>query len=102
MTLPPPEEKNRSQYDTTLKDLFAAPPQRLLQLLIGRPAKELLPVEFSSTQKRHPDLVFLLDDDSIFHLEPQSGPEPMAWRMLTYYFYFVTFINQGLLTLKKL
>ncbi|MBF0632065.1 MAG: hypothetical protein HQL89_13875, partial [Magnetococcales bacterium] len=25
------KEKNRSQYDTTLKDLFEKPPQRLLQ-----------------------------------------------------------------------
>ncbi|MBF0165817.1 MAG: hypothetical protein HQM01_15145 [Magnetococcales bacterium] len=46
------KDKNRSQYDTTLKDLFEKPPQRLLQILIGREAVELLPVEFASTQKR--------------------------------------------------
>ncbi|MBF0436750.1 MAG: DUF4351 domain-containing protein [Magnetococcales bacterium] len=79
------KEKNRSQYDTTLKDLFEKPPQRLLQILIGREAVELLTVEFTSTQKRLPDLVFLMKDDSIFHLELQSGPEGMDWRMLMYY-----------------
>ncbi|HIJ82783.1 MAG: DUF4351 protein [Magnetococcales bacterium] len=79
------KEKNRSQYDTTLKDLFEQPPQRLLQILIGREAVELLPVEFASTQKRLPDLLFLLRDDSIFHLELQSSSEGMDWRMLMYY-----------------
>ncbi|MBF0147254.1 MAG: DUF4351 domain-containing protein [Magnetococcales bacterium] len=77
--------KDRSQYDTTLKDLFEKPPQRLLQILIGREAVELLPVEFASIQKRLPDLVFLLEDDSIFHLELQSNSEGMDWRMLMYY-----------------
>ncbi|MBF0144794.1 MAG: DUF4351 domain-containing protein [Magnetococcales bacterium] len=79
------KEKSRSRYDTTLKDLFEKPPQRLLQILIGRQAIKLLPVEFASTQKRIPDLVFLLEDDSIFHLELQSNPEGMNWRMLMYY-----------------
>ncbi|MEO5363902.1 MAG: DUF4351 domain-containing protein [Magnetococcus sp. DMHC-8] len=78
-------EKRRSQYDTTLKDLFAQPPQRLLQMLIGRQAIQLLPVEFASTQKRFPDLLFLLDDGAIFHLELQGTPEGMDWRMLMYY-----------------
>ncbi len=79
------KEKNRSQYDTTLKDLFEKPPQRLLQILVGREAVELLPVEFASTQKRLPDLLFLLKDDSIFHLELQGSSEGMGWRMLMYY-----------------
>ncbi|MBF0181823.1 MAG: hypothetical protein HQM03_17540 [Magnetococcales bacterium] len=42
-------------------------------------------MEFASTQKRFPDLVFLLEDDSIFHLDLQSKPEEMEWRMLMYY-----------------
>ncbi|MBF0461599.1 MAG: DUF4351 domain-containing protein [Magnetococcales bacterium] len=78
-------EKNRSQYDTTFKDLFGQPPQQLLQLLIGRSAVQMLPVEFASTQKRLPDLVFQMADDSIFHLELQGRPEEMKWRMLMYY-----------------
>lgn len=55
------KEKNRSQYDTTLKDLFEKPPQRLLQILIGREAVVLLTMEFASTQKRLPDMVLLLN-----------------------------------------
>ncbi|MBF8274473.1 MAG: hypothetical protein HW380_3578 [Magnetococcales bacterium] len=57
----------------------------MLQILIGREAVELLTVEFASTQKRLPDLLFLLKDDSIFHLELQSNSEGMDWRMLMYY-----------------
>jgi predicted transposase YdaD len=78
-------DKNRSQYDTTLKVLFEQPPQRLLQVLLGRQAVAALPVEFASTQKRVPDLVFLMDDDSISHIELNSRSEGMAWRMLLYY-----------------
>ncbi|MBF0585156.1 MAG: hypothetical protein HQL80_13115, partial [Magnetococcales bacterium] len=65
-------DKNRSQYDTTFKDLFKQPPQRLLQVLVGRQAIAMLPVEFASTQKRVPDLVFLMEDDSLFHTELHS------------------------------
>ncbi|MBF0400897.1 MAG: hypothetical protein HQL90_09045, partial [Magnetococcales bacterium] len=83
-------DKNRSQYDTTFKDLFKNPPQRLLQLLVGQQAVAILPVEFASTQKRVPDLVFLMDDDSLFHTELHSKSEEMDWRMLMYY----TFIRQ--------
>ncbi|MEO5334444.1 MAG: hypothetical protein H7839_20710, partial [Magnetococcus sp. YQC-5] len=79
------KEKNRSQYDTTFKDLFEQPPQTLLQILIGRHAIELLHVEFASTQKRFPDLVFLMEDDSLFHSDLQSNSEGMDWRMLMYY-----------------
>ena len=44
---------------TWIKDLFKHPPQRLLQVLVGQQAVAMLPVEFASTQKRVPDLVFL-------------------------------------------
>ncbi|MBF0137826.1 MAG: hypothetical protein HQL65_16470, partial [Magnetococcales bacterium] len=64
-----PKKDNRSQYDTTIKDLLEHFPQRLLQILIGQQAVQLLPVEFASTQKRIPDLIFLLKNDTIFHLE---------------------------------
>lgn len=78
-------EKNRSQYDTTFKDLFTQPPQALLQLVAGSRAVEHLPMEFASTMKRCPDLVFLMEDGSIAHLELQGRPEEMNWRMLMYY-----------------
>ncbi|MEO5351202.1 MAG: DUF4351 domain-containing protein [Magnetococcus sp. YQC-3] len=78
-------DKNRSQYDTTLKNLFAQPPQRLLQVLLGHLAVAQLPVEFASTLKRVPDLIFLMDDDSLSHIELNSRAEGMEWRMLMYY-----------------
>ncbi|MBF0155192.1 MAG: DUF4351 domain-containing protein [Magnetococcales bacterium] len=84
------KDKNRSQYDTTFKDLFKQPPQRLLHVLVGQQAVAILPVEFASTQKRVPDLVFLMEDGSIVHVELNSKPEEMDWRMLMYH----TFIRQ--------
>ncbi|MBF0135845.1 MAG: flagellar biosynthesis/type III secretory pathway protein, partial [Magnetococcales bacterium] len=73
------------RYDTTIKDVFRDSPQQILLRLTGKRAIRMLPVEFPSTQKRCPDLVFLLEDGSIFHLELQSTPETMVWRMLNYY-----------------
>ncbi|WP_130471532.1 DUF4351 domain-containing protein [Candidatus Magnetaquicoccus inordinatus] len=78
-------DRNRSQYDTTLKDLFRDPPQRLLHLLFGCHAVESLPVEFSSTQKRVPDLLLLMADGSLTHIELRSKSEAVSWRMLMYY-----------------
>ncbi|MBF0098847.1 MAG: DUF4351 domain-containing protein [Magnetococcales bacterium] len=79
------DDKNRSQYDTTLKDLFKQPPQRLLQVLFGQQAVGSLPVEFASTQKRVPDLVFLMEDGSLTHIELHSKSEAVSWRMLMYH-----------------
>ena len=45
------------RYDTTLKELFHSPPQRLLQMLVGGEAKELLSVEYPAVSMRRPDLV---------------------------------------------
>ena len=73
------------RYDTTLKEIFQALPQTLLRLLVGQEGTELLTVEFPSIKKRIPDLVVRMEDDSIFHLELQSDPEAMEWRMLEYY-----------------
>ncbi|MGN7613821.1 DUF4351 domain-containing protein [Magnetococcales bacterium HHB-1] len=74
------------KYDTTLKQIFQTPPQRLLQLLIGEEAAELLTVEFPSVKKRFPDLVVLLISGAILHLELQSDSDDvMEWRMLEYY-----------------
>ncbi len=72
------------RYDTTLKEIFQALPQTLLKILVGQEGTELLTVEFPAVKKRLPDLVVRLMDGSIFHLELQNGPEPMAWRMLEY------------------
>ncbi|MBF0628857.1 MAG: hypothetical protein HQL91_11635, partial [Magnetococcales bacterium] len=81
----PLNESNRSQYDTTLKDLFTETPQTLLQILFGCQAVRPLPVEFASTMKRIPDLVYEMEDGSIAQVELQGGSESMVWRLLMYY-----------------
>ncbi len=74
------------QYDATLKELLHSPPQRLLFLLTGQEATELLTVEYPTVQMRRPDLVARLADGTLFHLELQSGNDmEMPRRMLEYY-----------------
>jgi len=73
-------------YDLTLKALFHGLPVRLLEILTGRRAEEVLNVEFPSVKRRQPDLVLRLDDGRLYHLELQSaGDAAMPWRMLEYY-----------------
>jgi predicted transposase YdaD len=73
-------------YDLTLKALFHGLPVRLLEILTGGRAEEVLNVEFPSVRKRQPDLVLRLDDGRVYHLELQSTGDPaMPWRMLEYY-----------------
>src|SRR5690349_902464 len=73
------------RYDATLKELFQSPPQRLLQLLSGGQAQELLTVEYPAVRVRRPDLLVRLIDGRLYHLELQSSNDSeMAWRMLEY------------------
>ncbi|MBF0625817.1 MAG: hypothetical protein HQL82_13540, partial [Magnetococcales bacterium] len=77
------------KYDITLKSLLQSLPQRLLMLLTGQEASELLPVEFPSVKSRLPDLVARLLNGAIFHLELQSTNHAnMLGRMLEYYTLF--------------
>jgi len=73
------------RYDTTLKELFQAPPPRLLQILTHGQIAELLTVEFPSVRMRRTDLVARLTDGRLFHLELQSDDADIPWRMLDYY-----------------
>jgi predicted transposase YdaD len=82
----PPWYARGVHYDLTLKALFHGLPVRLLELLTGHRAEEILTVEFPSVTKRQPDLVLRLDDGRVYHLELQSaGDAEMPWRMLEYY-----------------
>lgn len=74
-------------YDLTLKFLFAGPPQRLIQDLLGAPlgVTELLTVEYPSVTVRRADLVARLTNNRLLHLELQSTSENIAWRELDYY-----------------
>ena len=60
--------------DATLRKLLGVvgePPVTLLSMLLGRPVsvKQTLPTNLITVQELLPDLLFLLDDDSILHLE---------------------------------
>jgi predicted transposase YdaD len=84
------------KYDTTLKEIFQRPPQRLLQMLIGGEAVEMLTVEFPAVRMRRADLVVRLSSGRIYHLELQTeNDETMIVRMLEYYFYIRRLYGQG-------
>ena len=74
-------------FDGTLKDLFQQQPTSLLlDLTGGVPVKEFLNVELPSVQERRLDLVLLLADKTLLHIELQSANDAdMGLRMLEYY-----------------
>src|SRR5271165_1796005 len=62
------------RYDAVLKDLFQQDHPVLLDRLTGGVGvRESLNVEFAAVAERRADTLFLLKDDSIFHLDFQSG-----------------------------
>jgi predicted transposase YdaD len=84
------------KFDTTLKEIFQRPPQRLLQMLIGGEAVEMLTIEFPAVSMRRADLVVRLSSGRIYHLELQAeNDEKMILRMLEYYFYIRRFYGQA-------
>ncbi|MBI2685642.1 MAG: hypothetical protein HYX27_04945, partial [Acidobacteria bacterium] len=74
-------------FDGTLKDLFQRQPTSLLMDLTGGiPVKEFLNVELPAVQERRLDLVLLLANETLVHIEMQSSNDgDMALRMLEYY-----------------
>ncbi len=74
-------------YDLTLKTLFASPPRRLIEHLLGArlAIAEQLNVEYPEVRVRRADLVVRLADGRLLHLELQSFSEDISWRELDYY-----------------
>ena len=73
------------EYDIVLKDLLYDMPASFIYVISGMKAVELLNVELPEVRKRNPDLLLLLDDDSILHIELQAYNDVrMAERMLEY------------------
>ena len=73
------------KYDIVLKDLLYDMPASFIYVISGMKAVELLNVELPEVRKRNPDLLLLLDDDSILHIELQTyNDKRMAERMLEY------------------
>jgi predicted transposase YdaD len=75
-----------SSYDGVVKDLFQRDKPTLLGELAGpRKVRAFLNVELAAVEKRVADLFVLLSDDSILHLDFQSGNDPdMAYRVGIY------------------
>jgi hypothetical protein len=66
--------KNGSKYDLVVKDLFQRDHPSLLDQLTGGVAvRAVLSVELARVEERRADLVLLLADGDIFHIEFQSG-----------------------------
>ena len=65
--------KDAGKYDLVVKDLFQRDhPSLLEQLTAGVPVREVLNVELARVEERRADLVLLLADGTILHLEFQS------------------------------
>jgi hypothetical protein len=73
------------KYDIVLKDLLYDMPTRFIYVISGMKAVELLNVEPPEVRRRNPNLLLLLDDDSILHIELQTYNDVrIAERMLEY------------------
>ncbi len=79
--------QKRFDYDGALKDLFQhGRPALLTRLTGGVPIVGFLNVELPKVQQRRVDLLLLLADDSILHLEFQSrNDRAMAYRVAAYH-----------------
>jgi len=66
--------KKVSTYDSVIKDLFQRDRASILLDLLtgGVPVRQILNVELTRVLERRADSVFLLEDESVFHLEFQT------------------------------
>ena len=78
--------KDGSKYDLVVKDLFQRDhPSLLDQLTAGVAVREVLNVELARVEERRADLVLLLADGTILHIEFQSGNDKdMPYRVGIY------------------
>jgi hypothetical protein len=74
-------------FDGALKELFQQDRPNLLDRLTGGVnVRSFLNVELPKVQERRVDLVLLLEDDSMLHVEIQSSNEAhIGYRMIAYY-----------------
>src|SRR5205814_1131490 len=78
--------KDASKYDLVVKDLFQRDhPSLLDQLTAGKAVREILNVELARVEERRADLVLLLSDGTILHIEFQSANDKdMPYRVGIY------------------
>ena len=82
----PKRELDWPSYDAVAKDLIQRDrPTLLTELTGGRAIKQTLNVEFAVVEQRRADLLFELDDDSLFLLDCQSeNDDEMEYRIGIY------------------
>ena len=82
----PKRELDWPSYDAVTKDLIQRDrPMLVTQLTGGRAVKQTLNVEFAIVEQRRADLLFELDDDSLFLLDCQSdNDDEMEYRIGIY------------------
>ena len=82
----PKREVDWPSYDAVAKDLIQRDrPTLLTELTGGRAIKQTLNVEFAVVEQRRADLLFELDDDSLFLLDCQSeNDDEMEYRIGIY------------------
>ena len=74
------------KIDISLRDIISSMPSKFIQILTNKKGKELLDSNLPEVKDKRADLIVLLEDDSIFHLELQSyNDNNIAFRMLEYY-----------------
>src|SRR5713101_1812969 len=78
--------KDGNKYDLVVKDLLQRDhPSLLDQLTAGVAVREVLSVELARVEERRADLVLLLADGALLHIEFQSGNDKdMPYRMGIY------------------
>src|SRR5450755_1322610 len=74
------------KFDNLLKEILQDSMPAILQLLGLPPVAKYLTVEFPLHNRVVPDLVVLLIDETVLHMELQARNEPdFEWRCLDYY-----------------
>jgi phage-related protein len=74
------------KIDITLRDVISNLPAKFIKLLTGNRGKKLLDSNLPDVKDKRADLVVLMEDNTIFHLELQSyNDSNMPFRMLEYY-----------------
>ena len=79
------KEEEQFIYDRTIREIFQDLPPTFVELLTNKKAKKLLETKYPKVEEKQADLVVLLHDNTIFHLELQlSDDKSMPLRMLYY------------------
>ncbi|MDQ7031385.1 MAG: hypothetical protein Q9M37_01510 [Desulfonauticus sp.] len=74
------------KIDITLRDVISSLPHKFIELLTGKRGVELLDSALPEVKDKRADLIVLLEDRTIFHLELQSQNDfNMPYRMLEYF-----------------